>query len=115
MAQDKRLLKYSDRYNLLKAELQTLGFISQGSVHTQRLACGNPGCRCHRDPQDRHGPYHYWTRKQGGKTVGRKLTNEELNIYREWIDNNRKLQRILREMRRVSARALALTTGKKVP
>lgn len=115
MAQDKRLLKYTDRYNALKGELQTIGFISQGSVHTQRLACGNPGCRCHKDPKDRHGPYHYWTRKQGGKTVGRKLTDEELSIYREWIDNNRKLQRILREMRSVSARALAFTTGKKVP
>lgn len=115
MAQDKRLLKYSDRYNALKAELQTIGFISQGSLQTQRLACGNPGCRCHQDPKDRHGPYHYWTRKQAGKTVGRKLTDDELSIYREWIDNNRKLQRILREMRRVSARALALTTGTKVP
>lgn len=115
MDQDKRLLKYADRYSALKAELQTIGFISQGSVQTQLLACGNMGCRCHQDRKHRHGPYHYWTRKLRGKTVGRKLTDEELSIYREWIDNNRKLQRILREMRSVSARALALTTGKKVP
>lgn len=115
MAQNKRLIQYTDRYNALKRELQTIGFISQGSVHTQRLACGNPGCRCHKDPKDRHGPYHHWTRKQRGKTVGLKLTEEELPIYREWIQNNRRLERILREMRNVSKRALALTTGRRAP
>ena len=26
------------------------------------------------DPDARHGPYHYWTRKARGKTVGLKLT-----------------------------------------
>ena len=114
-AQRKRMLQYSDRYNALKAELQAIGFICQGSVQTRRLACGNPGCRCHQDPQNRHGPYHYWTRKQRGKTVGLKLTDQELAIYHEWIQNNRKLERILRQMRAVSARALAFTTGKRPP
>jgi hypothetical protein len=59
-------------------------------------------------------PFHRFTASDKKRTK-RKSTDEELNVYREWIDNNRKLQRILREMRRVSARALALTTGKKVP
>jgi hypothetical protein len=113
-AKDKRLLRCAERYDALKAELQTIGFISQGSVHTQRSTCGNKGCRCHQDPKFRHGPYHHWTRKLRGKTVGRKLAEEELSLYREWIENNRKLQRILRDMRSVSARALALATGKKV-
>jgi Family of unknown function (DUF6788) len=107
-----RLLQYVERYNALKAEFQTIGFICQGSLQTRRLACGNPNCRCQQDPQLRHGPYHYWTRKQRGKTVGLKLTDEELAIYSEWIQNNRKLERILRQMRAVSAHALGLTSGK---
>ena len=44
------------------------------------------------DPEARHGPYHYWTRKARGKTVGLKLTEEELGLYREWIENNRELE-----------------------
>ena len=38
-------------------------------------------CRCHHDPDARHGPYHYWTRKARGKTVGLKLTEDELGLY----------------------------------
>ena len=34
-------------------------------------------------------PDHYWTRKARGKTVGLKLTEDELGLYREWIENNR--------------------------
>ena len=61
-----------------------------------------------RRPGPRHGPYHYWTRKARGKTVGLKLTEDELVLYREWIENNRKLERLVKEMRHLSSRALAL-------
>jgi hypothetical protein len=115
MTPDKRLRKYTERYTEIKAELQTIGFICQGSIQTRQLACGKPSCRCHQDPKHLHGPYHYWTRKRAGKTVGMNLTENELDLYREWIDNNRRLERILREMRTVSSRALALTTGRKHP
>jgi hypothetical protein len=115
MTKSELLVRYSDRYNALKAELQTIGFICQGSIHTRSAECGTASCRCHQVPENRHGPYHYWTRKAKGKTVGLMLTEDELSIYREWIENNRNLERLLREMRAVSARALALTTGRKAP
>ena len=115
MAYDAAMRRYEKRYDGLKAELQTLGFIGQGSVSTRRITCGRPACRCHDDPEARHGPYHYWTRKARGKTVGLKLTEDELVLYREWIANNRELERIVREMRRISSRALALTTGREAP
>ena len=41
-------------------------------------------------------------------TVGLKLTEDELVLYREWIENNRKLERLVKEMRHLSSRALAL-------
>ena len=37
-----------------------------------------PNCRCHADPPRLHGPYPEWTRKIGGKTVTRSLTDAEL-------------------------------------
>ena len=110
-----RLLKYTERYKTLKAELQTVGFICQGSVQTRRLECGKAACHCHETPGNRHGPYHHWTRKVRGKTVGLLLTDDELHVYREWIANHRHVEQILREMRHVSGRALALITGRKAP
>ena len=49
--------RYEKQYDGLKAELQTLGFIGQGSISTRRIACGRPACRCHNDPEARHGPF----------------------------------------------------------
>ena len=60
-------------------------------------------------------PYHYWTRKARGKTVGLKLTEDELGLYREWIENNRELERLVKQMRRISSRVLALITGRQAP
>ena len=65
MARGDPMLAYAKQYDALKAELQTLGFLCQGS-QTRRVACGKTTCRCHRDPDARHGPYHYWTRKARG-------------------------------------------------
>ena len=115
MAYRAALRRYEEQYDALKAELQTLGFVGQGSVHTRRITCGRATCRCHDDPDARHGPYHYWTRKARGKTVGLKLTEDELVLYREWIENNRKLERLVKEMRHLSSRALALITGRQAP
>ena len=109
------LRRYEEQYDALKAELQTLEFVGQRSVHTRRITCGRATCRCHDDPDARHGPYHYWTRKARGKTVGLKLTEDELVLYREWIENNRKLERLVKEMRHLSSRALALITGRQAP
>lgn len=115
MNNSERLRRYAERYDALKAELLTVGFVCQGSVQTRQTECGKATCRCHDDPENRHGPYHYWTRKIRGKTVGLMLTDAELPVYREWIENNRKLERIVREMRNLSARALTLATGRKAP
>jgi hypothetical protein len=110
-----RIRKYTERYDELKTQLNTVGFICSGSVQSRRIECGKAACRCHADPENRHGPYHYWTRKARGKTVGLMLTEDEIPIYRKWIENSRNLEQILREMRNVSSRALALTTGRKAP
>ena len=50
-AQESRLRQFSERYKALKAELQAIGFVCQGSVQARRAACGNPTCRCHKDLQ----------------------------------------------------------------
>ena len=86
MAYNAALRRYEEQYDALKAELQTLGFVGQGGVHTRRITCGRATCRCHDDPDARHGPYHYWTRKARGKTVGLNLTEDELvlSLFSGW-------------------------------
>ena len=109
MAYDEAMHRYEEQYDALKAKLQAVGFIGQGSVQTRRIACGSPTCRCHHDPDARHGPYHYWTRKARGKTVGLKLTEDG---PLPGVDREQPLERLVEEMRRISSRVLALITGR---
>ena len=83
MAGGDQMRQYTERYDALKAELQSLGFLFQGSLQTRRIVCGKTTCRCYHDPDARHGPYHYWTRKARGKTVGMRLTEDEVALYQE--------------------------------
>ena len=100
-----RLETYERRYRALAAELTEIGFISPGSVVVRETSCGKPGCRCQSDPPRRHGPYYQWSRAVGGKTVSRRLTEPEAQLYRQWIATRRQLERIITEMETLSAAA----------
>jgi len=110
----------SEPYDRLKRELVSLaarmGFLLAGSVQSRFFECTRPNnnCRCHDDPANRHGPYHYWTRKVKYKTVSVTLTEEQLAQVRECIETNRTLQRLLKRMERESLRVIARTTAKAV-
>src|SRR6202451_1776626 len=69
-----------------------------GTLTIRAYACGKPNCRCHADPPRLHGPYAEWTRKIGGKTVTRRLTDTELAAYQPLFDNARKLRTLLAEL-----------------
>jgi hypothetical protein len=106
-----RLHAWQQRYLELKQQMQKVGFVCVGSLQTRYLSCGTPSCHCHQDSAKRHGPYHYWTRKVQGRTVAVLLKQEQVPLYREWIQNNRQLDRLVREMRHISARALSVETA----
>ena len=103
-----RLEKFQQRYAELKHQLQGLGFVCVGSVQIRYLECGTANCRCHDRPAHRHGPYPYWTRKVKGRTVTVLLKQEQVPLYREWIQNNRRLEHLVEEMRRISAQVLSV-------
>ena len=106
-----QLQRYADRYRKLKTKLEELGFVLVGSLQSRRGECGKPACRCHANPAHRHGPYWYWTRKVNAKTVSVTLSTVQASRFAKWIQNGRDLERILHEMRKVSAQAAALVTG----
>jgi hypothetical protein len=112
---DGHLKKYRERYAQLKDELPNLGFVCVGSLQTRLLECGKASCHCHDDPANRHGPYHYWTRKVQGRSVAVLVSEEHAVLYRRWITNNRTLDRVVHQMRKLSARALKLQAERKRP
>ncbi len=105
---EQRIANYERRYRELAAQLADVGLVSAGSVTRRYTRCTSPGCKCRADPPQPHGPYWQWTRKVDGKTVTRRLTPAEATLYREWIANDRRMRRLIEQMRNVAAKAQAL-------
>lgn len=105
---EQRLASYERRYRELAAQLADIGMISSGSLTRRYTRCTSPGCKCRADPPQPHGPYWQWTRKIDGKTVTRRLTPGEAKLYRRWIANDRRMRRIIEQMRTIAAKAADL-------
>jgi len=105
---EQALRRYAQEYDDLKQQLQTVGYILQGSVTERWNQCGKSWCHCHKDPKSRHGPYYQWSWKEGGKTKSVYLDADQAELCRQWIDNHRQLERLLKRMRAVSLRAARL-------
>jgi hypothetical protein len=98
---------HHQRLQEILEELQTLGFCLPGSVAERQIRCPNPGCHCHHDPPQLHGPYLAWTRKVNQKTVTRNLTPGQATRYRAWFENNRRLRQLTSELQALSLNAAA--------
>ncbi len=107
-AQATGLADYERRYHELLAEITKIGFIRSGSVAPRYNYCGKANCRCHADPPQPHGPYFQWTAKVAGKTVNRRLSQREAELYQEWIGNDRRLRALIDELRAVAEQATNL-------
>ncbi|MGH9058722.1 MAG: DUF6788 family protein [Acidimicrobiales bacterium] len=94
-----------NRYRDLARSLAEIGFIASGSVTRRLTHCNKAGCRCGADPPRLHGPYYQWTAKVAGRTVTRRLSATEAALYSEWIANDRRLRRIVGDMRKVADEA----------
>ena len=87
-----------DRAAHIAAELAGLGLALPGTLMQRSVRCGWAGCRCHADPPELHGPYWQWTRKRAGKTVSRLVPDDQVDDYRQWIDNHRRLRELVAEL-----------------
>jgi len=95
----------TDSLSRVKRSSTPIGFIIPGSLVVRETLCAKPGCRCQGDPPQRHGPYFQWSRTRDGKTESRRLDEHEVELYREWIDNRRRLEWIIDQMEYVSESA----------
>jgi hypothetical protein len=103
-----RLEALQRRQRELVRQLLDLGFVQQGTVVLRHTYCSTPGCRCHADPPQPHGPYWQWTRYDSGKTITRRLSQSQAALYQDWIANRRRLAGIVAEIERVGEQAAEL-------
>jgi len=115
MAVTKQLANYERRYRELASRIADIGFVMPGSLIQRHTRCGTPTCRCHADPPQLHGPYWQWTTKVDGKTITRRLTNDEAALYQEWTTNDRELRDLTHKMRTLAAKATAITLRQTKP
>lgn len=82
--------------------LASIDLALPGSVEIRRTRCDKPQCRCHSDDAARHGPYIVWTRKVNARTVTKVLNEDELEHYRAWLDNSRRLRDLIDELHKLT-------------
>ena len=99
------------RLQQLQAQLAEVGFALPGTINFAMNRCGKPNCACHHDPPRLHGPYITWTRKVSGKTITRRLTPEQLERYKPWFENDRRLHQLTKELEALSLQAADQTEG----
>lgn len=102
---------HQSRLRELKAALAEIDFVLPGTINVALNRCGKPGCACHADPPRLHGPYITWTRKVAGKTVTRRLTPEQLERYRPWFENRRRLRKLVGELEELSLKTAEQAEG----
>ena len=93
------------RFRRLAGQLSPTGWLLQGSVAEREIRRGRIAARA-----KRYGPYYQWTFKQEGKTITVQLSAEQASVYRRAIEQQRKVEAILSEMRRLSEAFLSATT-----
>jgi hypothetical protein len=84
--------------NDLKKQITALGMAIPGSIQTVYLRCGKKNCRCQQDEDLRHGPYYLWYRRIDGKTTTQSIAEEDVNLFRSWIDNRCKLEALVQKI-----------------
>lgn len=82
----------------LRRSLAQAGFALPGSVAVRSYRCGKVNCACHGNPPRLHGPYIQWSRSVGGRTVHRRLSEDQLADYQLLFDNARRLKEMVAEL-----------------
>lgn len=99
--------RLTKRYARLASRLAQPGLLLQGNITERTITRPDP-----QDPKHPKtiGPYHQWTFKRNAKTVTVNLSASQRKRFQKAIDNNRKLETLLTEMRELSRQILDVTT-----
>jgi len=95
------------QYRQLQAKLAQVGLIALGTITPRTIVKPDP-----KDTRKKktYGPYYQWTYKLQGKTVTVNLTKDQAVEFQKAIDNQRRLENILRQMQELSRTIMQSTT-----
>jgi hypothetical protein len=99
-----KIIRLYARYNALAAQLKGIGLILQGTITERIIEPLN-------NKEKVYGPYYQWTRKIRAKTITVNLSHSQVKEYQTAIDNNRKLETTIKDMRELSLKICAATTA----
>lgn len=91
------------RYAQLVGQLSRIGLLLPGTI-TERRIIGQASKK--QIDRKKYGPYYQWTRKVNGKTITVNLSAAQVDLFQKAVDNNRKFEQILREMKQISIQRL---------
>jgi len=101
--------KIQFEYNKLLEKLSNIGFIIKGSINTVFYKCSKKKCICNTDTTKRHGPYFVLTRKVKGKTVSKRIKRDQIDLYKSYIANKKRMNQIIDQMIELSIKAIEET------
>ena len=88
----------------LRAKLAGAGLLLQGNIAERNIQRGTGS------KKKNYGPYYQWTFKQGGKTVTVNLSASQVEEFQKAIDNNKKIEAVMEDVRNLSREILDLST-----
>lgn len=101
------LTQMERRYQRLAARLAKLQVMAQGTITERTIERGTGAAS---DKKKVYGPYYQWTFKDKGKTVTVNLASGQAKEYQHAIDEHRKMEGIVEEMRQLSLKILEIKT-----
>ena len=79
----------------LRRAISAMDYVASGTLHSRTKVCGRSNCRCADDPNARHGPYHEWSRRTGGRLVHHVITAQQAEIIARAIENHREIRELI--------------------
>lgn len=83
------------RSKKLRRLIGRMDYVASGTIHVRTKVCGRKNCKCATDPEQRHGPYHEWSRSKNGKLQHRVVTADQAQLLRRAISTYREIQILL--------------------
>jgi hypothetical protein len=105
--QRKAVAELKRRHRALARRLAQTGLILQGTITPRTLVRPDPQAKTR---SKTYGPYYQWTFKRAGKTVTVNLSAAQAKVFQKAINQHRKMEKIIGEMRRLSLGICESTT-----
>ena len=100
------------RIEEIHSTLSGMRYLSSGNLQKRYKRCGNPNCRCAKDPDARHGPYFEWSYMKGGKLRHRSLTAQQADAMTVAIENFHKVKRLLKTWEQQTLQLIGVSPSK---